>query len=215
MHEQQSTMPRLGDPFPEIELFTTQGTMQIPSELEHSWFVLFSFSADFAPVCTSELVAFQARVDDFAGLGCRLIALSFDQVFSHITWIEWIREKLNVAISFPIAAAGESVAGRLGMLYPGQDVGPARSVFVVDAEGMVRVMLQYPEEIGRSTEEIVRTVKALQVADRQGATPADWPRNELIGDRVIVPPPTTVNAARERSGRYECFDWWFCHKSLE
>jgi peroxiredoxin (alkyl hydroperoxide reductase subunit C) len=58
-------------------------------------------------------------------------------------------------------------------------------------------------------------VKALQISDRQGAVPAGWPENELIGNRIIVPPPSDQKTAKERRGKYECFDWWFCHKPLE
>lgn len=215
MHEQQSTMPLLGDPFPEIELRTTHGTMQIPSELEGSWFVLFSHPADFTPVCTSEFVAFQRRIDEFERLGCRLIGLSVDQVFSHIKWVEWMREKLGVEISFPIAAANDTIAGRLGMLHPGKGANTVRAAFVVDPEGIVRLIVYYPQEIGRNVDEIVRAVRALRISDKQGAMPANWPNNELVGDRVIVPPPTDIRTAMERPGQYECFDWWFCHKQLE
>ena len=45
--------------------------------------------------------------------------------------------------------------------------------------------------------------------------PADWPDNDLIGDRAIVPPAQTVADARKRPQKYGCYDWWFCHKPLE
>ena len=48
-----------------------------------------------------------------------------------------------------------------------------------------------------------------------GSVPAGWPNNELIGDRIIVPPATDEKTAQKRSGEYECYDWWFCHKPLE
>ncbi|WP_211226258.1 hypothetical protein [Desulfomicrobium escambiense] len=64
-------------------------------------------------------------------------------------------------------------------------------------------------------DEIVRTVKALQVSDKQGAIPAGWPHNELIGDRVIIPPATSEKDAKKRMEEHECYDWWFCHKELK
>jgi peroxiredoxin (alkyl hydroperoxide reductase subunit C) len=64
-------------------------------------------------------------------------------------------------------------------------------------------------------DEIVRVVKALQISDKQGAVPANWPENELIGDRIIVPPPQDQKSANERLKTYEGYDWWFCHKPLE
>jgi len=69
-------------------------------------------------------------------------------------------------------------------------------------------------------DEIVRLVKALQVADKEKvALPAGWPNNELIGDKAIVPPPNSEQTIKERlevakHGDIECYDWWFCYKKL-
>ena len=79
-------------------------------------------------------------------------------------------------------------------------------------------MLTYPESVGRNIYEIVRAVKALQTTDAyKAATPANWPHNELVGDRLIMPPPRTIQEAEERlnkakQGEIDCFDWWFCTK---
>jgi peroxiredoxin (alkyl hydroperoxide reductase subunit C) len=215
MKKSKINMPLLGDKFPELNVNTTHGPMSIPGDLEGSWFVLFSHPADFTPVCTTEFVAFQKRYDEFEKLGCKLIGMSVDQVFSHIKWVEWIKEKLDVEIKFPVVAANDSVAMKLGMLHPGKGTNTVRAVFVVDPKGLVRLVIYYPQEIGRNIDEIVRAVKALQLADTQGAAAAGWPNNELIGDRVIIPPATDETTAKERLKQYECFDWWFCHKPLE
>lgn len=212
--EEKLNMPLLGDPFPELKVQTTHGPMNIPGDLKGSWFVLFSHPADFTPVCTTEFVAFQKRFKEFEALDCKLIGMSVDQVFSHIKWVEWIKEKLDVDIQFPIIAANDSVALKLGMLHPGKGTNTVRAVFIVDPEGMVRLIMYYPQEIGRNMDEVVRSVKALQVSDKQGAVPAGWPNNELIKDRIIVPPAKDVKTAEERlkDPNLECFDWWLCHK---
>jgi len=101
------------------------------------------------------------------------------------------------------------------LLHPGKGASTVRAVFVVDPKGKVRLILYYPQEIGRNMDEIVRSVKALQLSDTKGiAVPANWPNNELIGDRVIVPPASDMKAvkARKEDKSLECFDWWFCHK---
>jgi peroxiredoxin (alkyl hydroperoxide reductase subunit C) len=153
---------------------------------------------------------------EFDDLGCKLVGLSIDQVFSHIKWVEWIREKLDVEITYPIIAGNDTIAGRLGMLHPAKGSNTVRAVFVGDPEGRVRLILYYPQEVGRNMDEILRAVKALQVSDANAvALPAGWPNNELIKDRVIVPPATDVNTAKERLGQFENFDWWFCHKPLD
>lgn len=215
MDNREFNMPLLGDDFPTLEVQSTHGPMSIPKDLKGSWFVLFSHPGDFTPVCTTEFVAFQRRIAQFDALNTKLIGMSVDQVFSHINWVNWIKEKLNVEITFPIIAANDAIANRLGMLHPGKGSNTVRAVFVGDAAGKVRLVLYYPQEIGRNMDEIVRVVKALQISDKQGAMPADWPNNDLIGDRVIVPPAKDVKTAQERLKKYEGYDWWFVHKPLE
>lgn len=215
MDENNINMPLLGDPFPEMKVQTTHGPKNLPENYKGRWFVLFSHPADFTPVCTTEFVAFQKRFEQFRELDCDLIGMSVDQVFSHIKWIQWIKENLDVDIEFPVVAANDTIASKLGMLHPGKGTNTVRAVFIMDPKGIVRLVLYYPQEIGRNIDEVVRAVKALQISDMQGAVPAGWPDNELIGDRIIVPPATDVITAEKRSEKYECFDWWFCHKPLE
>jgi peroxiredoxin 2/4 len=215
MEEVTFHMPLLGDDFPEIQANTTHGPMNIPGDLKGDWFVLFSHPADFTPVCTTEFVSFQKRYDQFEKLGCKLIGMSVDQVFSHIKWIEWIKEELGVEIKFPVVAANDAIANKLGMLHPGKGTNTVRAVFIVDPNSKVRLVMYYPQEVGRNMDEVVRAVKALQISDKQGAVPADWPINELIKDRIIVPPPNNEKDAKKRKEQYECYDWWFCHKPLE
>ncbi|WP_297446097.1 peroxiredoxin [Desulfurobacterium sp.] len=218
--EERKGIPLLGEKFPEIEVQTTHGKIRLPEAFKGKWFVLFSHPADFTPVCTTEFVAFQKRYDRFRELNCELIGLSVDQVFSHIKWEEWIKDKLGVEIEFPIIADTGAVADVLGLIHPGKGTNTVRAVFVVDPEGVVRLILYYPQELGRNIDEILRAVKGLQVSDKNGvALPANWPENELIGDKVIVPPATDVESARQRleaasKGEIECFDWWLCFKKL-
>jgi peroxiredoxin (alkyl hydroperoxide reductase subunit C) len=209
----EGRFPLLGDAFPEMKVQTTHGKVSLPGDYKGSWFVLFSHPADFTPVCTTEFVAFQKRHEQFKALGCKLIGMSIDQVFSHIKWVEWIQEKLGVDIEFPIIAGTESVAAQLGLVHPGKGANTVRAVFIVDPKGALRAMLYYPQELGRNMDEIVRMVKGLKLGDKEGvAIPAGWPNNELVKDHVIVPPATDVEGAKKRQKEYECFDWWFCHK---
>ncbi len=216
MEDTKINMPLLGDPFPEMNVQTTHGRMSIPDDLKGSWFVLFSHPADFTPVCTTEFVAFQQKKPEFDKLGVKLIGMSIDQVFSHIKWIEWIKENMDVDIEYPVVAANDNVAMKLGMLHPGKGTNTVRAVFVGDPEGKVRLVIYYPQEIGRNVDEILRAVKALQTHEANSvATPENWPNNAILGDRVIVPPATNVKDAAKRPSEYDCYDWWFCHKSLD
>ncbi len=210
-------MPLIGEKFPSFEAQTTMGRVKIPDDYRGKWLVLFSHPGDFTPVCTTEFVAFQKRYEEFKKLNAELIGLSIDQVFSHIKWVEWIKEKLGIEIKFPIIADGQGrIAKMLGMIHPAKGTNTVRAVFIIDPNGILRVILYYPQEIGRNMDEILRIIKALQISDKYNvALPANWPNNELIGDKVIVPPASDIKTAEERLKQYECFDWWFCYKPLE
>ncbi len=212
--------PKIGDRV-EFKALTTHGEIDFPKDFEGKWVVLFSHPADFTPVCTTEFVAFAKRYEQFKELNCELIGLSIDQVFSHIKWVEWIKEKLGVEIPFPIIADDRGqIAEKLGMIHPAKGTNTVRAVFIFDPKGVIRAMLYYPQELGRNVDEILRMVKGLQVSDANGvAIPANWPNNELIGDKVIIPPATDEKTAKERlekakAGEIECFDWWFCYKKV-
>jgi len=213
-------IPLLGSTFPQVNVQTTHGVMELPKALSGKWFVLFSHPADFTPVCTTEFVAFQKRYDKFRALDCELIGLSVDQVFSHIKWMEWIKEKIGVIIQFPIIADTGEVAKRLGLIHPGKGTNTVRAVFVADPESKIRVILYYPQELGRNIDEILRIVKAIQISDKNNvAMPANWPNNEIVGDHVIIPPPRDLESVEERlsrakAGEFECLDWWLCHRKL-
>ena len=221
MENENNGMPLLGDSFPEMTVQTTRGVFDLPSHYSGKWFVLFSHPADFTPVCTTEFIAFQQRYDKFKALNCELIGLSVDQVFAHIKWEEWIKDNMNVEIEFPIIADTGKVAEALGIIHPGKGTNTVRAVFIVDTEAKLRIMLYYPQELGRNMDEILRIVEAMQISDKNKvAMPANWPNNEILKDRVIIPPATDVKTAQERlkkaeDGEFECFDWWFCHKELK
>jgi len=214
-------MPLLGDNFPEMTVQTTKGQINLPSHYKGKWFVLFSHPADFTPVCTTEFIAFQQRYDKFKALNCELIGLSVDQVFAHIKWEEWIKDNMNVEIEFPIIADTGKVAETLGIIHPGKGTNTVRAVFIVDTDAKLRIMLYYPQELGRNMDEILRVVEAMQISDKnEVAMPANWPNNEILKDRVIIPPATDVKTSKERfqkakDGEFECYDWWLCHKKLK
>jgi len=211
----------IGEKFPEVEVKTTRGKMKLPDAFKGKWFVLFSHPADFTPVCTTEFYAMQKRLEKFKELGAEVIGLSVDQVFAHLKWAEWIKENLGEEIKFPIIADDRGMlAEKLGMIPSGSSI-TARAVFIVDDNATIRAIVYYPAEVGRDWDEILRALKALQISDKYGvALPHKWPNNELINDRVIVPPAGDVETIKKRmeakeKGEIECYDWWLCHKRLE
>lgn len=216
MDEYKSGIPLLGEKLPEIEVQTTKGMMNIPKDLKGKWIVLFSHPADFTPVCTTEFFAFAKRNEEFKKLNAELIGLSIDQIFSHIKWVQWIKDNLGLEIPFPVIADDMGkVAGKLGMVHPGKGTNTVRAVFIIDPEATIRLMIYYPQEVGRQIDEVLRALKALQIADKNKvAMPENWPNNELIGAKVINPPPKDVLAAEEKMKSGNGYDWWFTFKEL-
>lgn len=207
----------IGDKLPEMTVQTTKGMINIPGDYSGKWIVLFSHPADFTPVCTTEFVAFAKRDAEFKKLNAELIGLSIDQVFSHIKWVQWIKENVNVEINFPVIADDMGkVAGTLGMVHPGKATNTVRAVFIVDPQAVIRLIIYYPQEIGRQIDEVLRALKALQIADsHKVAMPENWPNNELIGSKVINPPPKDIAIAEEVLNKHEGYDWWFTYRELE
>lgn len=190
---QINPMPlRIGDLAPNFRARSTAGPIQL-KDYRGKWLVLFSHPADFTPVCTSEFMAFAKAEPDFAASGCELIALSVDSLYSHFAWVRAIRDKFGVEIRFPIVEDPTLVIGRAyGMI--GQSSGDAaavRTVFVIDPDGIIRAMSCYPVEIGRSIEEILRTVRALKAADEERAlAPEGWEP----GDKLYCQPEPDLDA---------------------
>ncbi len=207
------TMPRLNEPAPDFTAKTTHGEKKL-SDYQGKWLVLFSHPADFTPVCTTEFMAFAKAYPEFQKLNTELLGLSIDSNYAHVAWVRNIKEKFGVEIPFPIIEdLSMKVAGAYGMIQPGaSDTSAVRATFIIDPNGILRAMVYYPMSNGRSIPEFVRLVSALQTSDaHQVATPEGW----QPGDKVIVPPPGSVEAAEARMGEgHECVDWYFCKKSL-
>ncbi len=205
--------PRMNQPAPDFDAVTTHGNRKLV-DYKGKWLVLFSHPADFTPVCTTEFIAFAKRQDEFNHLNTELLGLSIDSHYSHLAWVRNIKEKFDTDVNFPIIAdLNMNVANAYGMIQPGaSDTSAVRATFIIDDKGVLRAMVYYPMTNGRSIDEILRLLTALQTSDSNGiATPEGW----QPGDKVIVPPPATAEAAEARMNEgYECTDWYFCKKSL-
>ena len=213
MSDSNITFPQLNKPAPAFTAKTTHG-MKSLSDYQGKWLVLFSHPADFTPVCTTEFIGFANRAADFAELNCELLGLSIDSVHSHIAWARSIEEKFGVNIPFPIIAdLSMEVAKSYGMIQPGaSDTAAVRATFFIDPTGILRAMVYYPMSNGRSVDEFVRVLKALQTSDtHKVATPENW----QPGQDVIVPPPATMADAEARKSQgYNYTEWHFSTKSL-
>ncbi|MFZ1682175.1 MAG: peroxiredoxin [Rhizobiaceae bacterium] len=213
MSDTPVTLPQLNRPAPAFDALTTHGRRAL-ADYKGKWLVLFSHPADFTPVCTTEFMGFQKHYDTFKAMGVELLGLSIDSHYAHIAWVRSIKDNFGVDIKFPIIAdLSMDVAKAYGMIQPGaSDTSAVRATFIIDPDGILRAMVYYPMTNGRSIDEFVRIVQALQASDKHKiATPENW----HPGEKVIVPPPATTDAAEKRASEgYDYTDWYFSRKNV-
>jgi peroxiredoxin (alkyl hydroperoxide reductase subunit C) len=145
------------------------------SDYRGKYVLLFFYPLDFTFVCPTEIIAFSDRNDDFQKLGVQVIGASIDSEFSHFAWRNQAREQGGIGqIKYPLLAdLSKKIAQDYGVLLEG---GVAlRGLFLIDREGVVRHMVVNDLPLGRSVDEALRMVKALQFFEENGEVcPADW-----------------------------------------
>jgi len=178
---------RLGETAPNFNAQTTMGNINFHDWAGDSWVILYSHPSDFTPVCTTELGRTAALKEDFERRNAKAIALSVDDLDSHMSWLKDIEETQNVKMNFPIIAdEDKSIAIAYDMLHPEADAKfTVRSVYIIDPSHKVRLTLTYPPSTGRNFQEILRVLDSLQLTDGYSvATPVDW----KDGEDVVVSP---------------------------
>ena len=178
---------RLGDTAPNFQADTTEGPIDFHQWMGDRWAVLFSHPKDFTPVCTTELGAVAKLKPEFEKRGVRVIGLSVDPVNDHHAWKGDIEETQGVKLNFPLIGDGErKVSGLYDMIHPNaNDSLTVRSVFVIDQNKKVRLILTYPASTGRNFDEILRAIDSLKLTSEHSvATPVNWKH----GDECIIVP---------------------------
>ena len=178
---------RLGDMAPDFTAETTQGTINFHQWLGNSWGILFSHPADFTPVCTTELGTVARIKPEFDKRNVKPIGVSVDPLDSHKRWLGDIEDTQGVKMNYPVIADHDrEVAVAYDMIHPNADgTATVRSVFIIDPNKKVRLILTYPASTGRNFQEILRVLDSLQLTDGyKVATPANW---EDGADVIILP----------------------------
>lgn len=148
------------------------------SDFDGKWYVMYWYPLDFTFVCPTEIRGFQELLDEFEDDDVTVIGASTDSFFSHQKWFA-DRNTFAKEITHPILAdTNHSVSNAFGVLK--EDEGVAyRATVVVDPEGVVRSMVVNDLSVGRSPQETLRTVQALQSGGQCGA---NWKK----GDKFAV-----------------------------
>lgn len=189
---------RLGDEAPNFVQDSSEGAIHFHEWLGNSWGVLFSHPANFTPVCTTELGLTAKLKDEFAKRGVKAIALSVDPVESHTRWIADINETQNTLVNFPILAdADRKVSELYDLIHPNASTTlTVRSLFIIDPNKKIRLIITYPASTGRNFDEILRVIDSLQLTDNHKvATPGNWKSGD---DVVIVPSLQDAEEIKQR-----------------
>jgi len=210
-----NAMPRIGDQAPDFTAVTTKGKIQFSNFAKDKWTILFSHPADFTPVCTTEMSGFAVRKKEFDALNTELLGLSIDSIHAHLGWVQNVKETTGVYFDFPIIADIDMKVSKLyGMLQPNEsETAAVRAVFFIDPSKKIRLIMYYPLNVGRNMDEILRALEALQVSDKYNvAMPLDWKK----GDKVIVPPPKTLEELTNRlhDDSVEKTTWYLAKKTI-
>lgn len=208
---------KIGQKAPDFDANTTLGNIKL-KDYEGKWIVLFSHPGDFTPVCTTEMIAFTRASTYFKENNTELLGLSIDSNSSHLAWIYDIYCKTGIKVSFPIIAdRNGEIARKYGMIANDiSNTETVRNVFIIDNHGIIRTILVYPMNVGRFIPEILRTVIALQLSDKnQIATPANWIPNQP----VIIPSPKTFeeleNRISEIKKQRNAINWYTSFKNIK
>jgi alkyl hydroperoxide reductase subunit AhpC len=188
---------QLGQIAPDFEQDSTAGRLKFHEYLGDSWGVLFSHPKDFTPVCTTELAEVARLKPEWDKRHVKPIGLSVDTTANHAGWEHDIEETQGQKLNFPVIADGDrTVSNAYGMVHPDADPSvTVRSVFIVDANKKVRLILTYPPSTGRNFAEILRVIDSLQLTDaHKVATPVNWKN----GDPVIIVPSLSDADAKTR-----------------
>lgn len=195
---------RIGDPAPVFRARTTLGDVSL-DQYRGRWLLFFSHPADFTPVCTSEFVSLARAAPRFEEMGCALLGFSVDSLYAHVAWVRAIQEAFDVTVPFPIVEDPSMAVGRAyGMLDENSlDSSSVRASYFISPEGVIRAMTWYPLNVGRSVEEMIRMVAALQrTAANEVMTPEGW----RPGGDLLLPPDTGVVEALKPGSSV---DWFY------
>ena len=194
---------RINDEAPNFTAKTTRGEINFHEWLGDSWGVLFSHPKDFTPVCTTELGYMAGLEPEFTKRNCKIIGLSVDTVEDHTEWSKDIEATQGHAVNYPMIGDSDLAVAKLYNMLPAEEEGTSqgrtamtnatvRSVFIIDPDKKIKLMLTYPMSTGRNFDEILRVIDSMQLTVKHKvATPVNW----KDGDDVIILPAVSNEEA--------------------
>lgn len=142
--------------------------------------VLFFYPLDFTFVCPTELHAFQEKLSEFHARGCEVIGCSVDSPYCHLAWLNTPKSEGGIqGIEYPLLSdVNRSISDSYGVTVPGEGIS-YRGLFLIDKEGTVRHQVVNDLPLGRSVDETLRLLDALQFVEEHGEVcPANWQKGK-------------------------------------
>ncbi|MDF0603821.1 redoxin domain-containing protein [Psychromarinibacter sp. C21-152] len=200
--ESSAWVPRIGDIFPNFRADSTHGRIDFHDWAEGRWVYFFSHPSLRSGVSATEIAGFASSVEYFRRRNVEILGVSNVSAAAHARWVSDVGRVFGVHVDFPILDDPEGhLSGAFGMTHPRHERPlPIRKSFIIDPALRVRMQYEYPINVGRSVDETLRMIDALQLSDReQIGVPADWEP----GDKVLVPPFVETEQARAQHGEVE------------
>ncbi|CAB1127687.1 biofilm-specific peroxidase; 2-cys peroxiredoxin [Candidatus Hydrogenisulfobacillus filiaventi] len=136
------------------------------------WLALFFYPHDFTFVCPTEITAMSRRLEDFERRGCSIVGVSTDSPYVHRAWIDAPVEAGGLgAVRYPLASDWTHEVSRAYQVYVPEEGAAYRGLFLIDPEGIVQYEVVHNLNVGRSVDEVLRVLQALQTG---GLCPVDW-----------------------------------------
>lgn len=170
-------LPQIGDIFPDFEATTTEGPLKFFDWADGHWSFVFSHPAAFTPVCATEILSLAQSKDDFERRNVKLLGVTQSSIDVQREWHDGIFKIFGTAIDFPtVADQNMALAKVFGMIHEKESAcWSIRKSFILDPQMKIRMIFEYPINVGRSTDEVLRAIDALQACDNLNVvTPADW-----------------------------------------
>ena len=188
---------KLGDEAPDFKALTTEGEINFHDWIGDNWAILFSHPKSFTPVCTTELGYMAGLKNEFDKRNVKVIGLSVDEVKDQNEWLKDIEETQGNKVNFPlICDPGRKISDLYQMIHPNaSDTLTVRSVFIIDPEKKIKLMITYPASTGRNFDEVLRVVDSLQLTSKHKvATPVNWKN----GEKCIIVPAVDDEEAKKK-----------------
>lgn len=176
---------KIGEPAPDFRLLSTKNLETLEEEValtdyRGKWLLFFFWPFDFTYVCPTEIIAFSDHAEAFQELDCEIIGASVDSIFTHRAWINTPRDQQGIgALNYPIASDFKKETAQAYGILDDATGAAHRGLFIIDPDGILRYQVTTDMNVGRSVEETLRILQALQSG---GMCPANWkPGQKTLG----------------------------------